>query len=183
MSSNVSIAAGKANLGGAETCTAFTGSCTTSQIISETLARICPDKTWAYIAKLTGKKERAAKHRKSGSRPYSAADLHAILNSDSGFIVLAALMAGSRMKWWRVCHPLMQVAEVQAMQLRARKKISQALQGAVDADSDLTAAIARADALLVHDADFARPHADAVRAMAGLSRGAVAAPARKGRVK
>jgi hypothetical protein len=183
MGSSVSIAAGKANSGGAETCTAFTETCTTSRIISETLSRICPEKTWAYIAKLTGINERAAKHRKAGSRRYTAADLAAILRSDNGYVVLAAIMAESNAKWWRVCSPLMQVAEVQAMQLRARKKISQALQGAVDADSDLTAAIARADALLVHDEDFARPHADAVRAMAGLSRGAVAAPARKGRVK
>jgi plasmid stabilization system protein ParE len=174
MGQSVSLTAGKSNAGGAETCTALTDVCTTSQIVSEALARICPEKTWAYIATLTGRKERAAKHRKAGSRRYSAADLHAILNSDSGFIVLAALMAGSRVKWWRVCHPLMQVAEVQAMQLRARKKISEALQGAVDADTDLTAAIARADALLVHDEDFARPHADAIRAMARVQNSPVA---------
>lgn len=179
MTSSVSIAVGKANPGGAETCTAFTGTCTTSRIISETLARICPDKTWAYIANLIGVKERAAKHRKAASRPYSADDLRKILHSENGFIVLAAIMADSNARWWKVCFPLMQVAEVQAMQLRARKKISQALLGAVDADADLTAAIARADTLLVHDADFARPHADAVRAMAGLSRGPVAATRRR----
>jgi hypothetical protein len=178
-------AATSANIGSGRTCTANSETCTTSQIISEVLALISPEKTWAYIGQLTGRKERAAKYLRAGTRRYTAADLAKILHSENGFTILAALMAqaDAKPKWWRVCAPLMEVAEVQAMQIRARKKMTRALEGAVDADHDLTATIARAETILVHDADFGRPHVDAVRSFGRVSHRAVAQAASKGRVK
>lgn len=113
-------------------------------------------------------------------RGLSADALANLIRSEEGFRFLNAVMEGAQPKWWRVCAPLMEFAEVQEMQLRARKKLRRVMQGAVDADADLTAALARTEAALsVQDADFHQPQIDAQRAMARVHHRAVDTP--KGR--
>ena len=70
-------------------------------------------------------------------------------------------------------------ADIRKMQMAAQRRVAKALGEALDADRSLSQAIARADALAVHDEEFARPHADALRSMAGLHHRAVAPPKRR----
>lgn len=131
------------------------------------------------LARLLGLSTDGAKNKLEGKRTLSLDEFATMLRTPAGFTYLTAVMSDSTVQWWRVCAPLMEVAEVQAMQLRARRKFSRAVRGALNADADLTAACARADALLVQDEDFHRPHADAVFAMARVQNRAGTA-ARKG---
>lgn len=167
-----------ANLGGAALCTKKTQLVPTWRMLADCARKIFPGKTWADLGLELNLEERVAKHRLKGTRKFSLDELRHLLRSEDGFKYLTALMAGAEPKWWRLCVPLMEVAEVQAMQIAARKRLRRAVQGALDADRDTTAALGRADALLVQDADFYRPHADAVGAMAGVPDRAMASPRR-----
>lgn len=120
------------------------------------------------LARILGISTDGAKNKLEGKRALSLDDFGRMLRTPEGFTYLTAMMSDSTVQWWRICAPLMEVAEVQAMQLRARRKFQRAVKGALDADADLSASIARADALLVQDEDFHRPHVDAMRAMARL---------------
>ncbi len=148
-----------------------------SGAIIATFEKIFPQHARKTLARLLGISDGAAKKKIEGERGLSLDEFVTMLRTPEGFKYLTAAMSDSTVQWWRICAPLMEVAEVQAMQLRARRRFSRAVKGALDADADLSASIARADALLVQDEDFHRPHADAVRAMARAPHRAVAAKA------
>lgn len=151
---------------------------THSGAIIETFAEIFQTHARKALMRLLRLSEGGAKKKLDGDRQLSLDEFCALLHTDDGFQYLTAVMADSRVKWWRICAPLMDAADAQAMQVAARRKITRVFKEAMDADADLTAARARADALLVHDADHYREHADALGAMAGLRNRAVA-PARR----
>jgi hypothetical protein len=132
------------------------------------------------LARLLGLSNGAARKKLSGERALSTDEFIRLLHTPNGFQYLTAVMADSQVQWWRVCAPMMELAEVQAMQIKARRRLGRAIKGAIDADRQITDAVARADALLVQDEEFHRPHADAVRAMARVPHRPVAASA-KGR--
>lgn len=138
-------------------------------------------KPTAVLAEWLGISQRTAERKLGGHRPYSAEELGHLLRSERGFEILAAVMGEAKPAWWRICAPLMEVAEIRKMQKAAQRRVSKALEGALDADRDLTDAIARADALAVHDEDHMRPHLDALRTMARVSDRPVAPTGRKGR--
>lgn len=101
------------------------------------------------------------------ARGLSADALANLIRSEEGFRFLEALMDGARPKWWRICVPMMGVAAVQEMQIVARRKMRQAVQGAIDADTSISASIASAEAALpFQDENFMRPHLDAMRSVA-----------------
>lgn len=149
-----------------------------SGAIITAFVRIFPEHARKSLARFLGLSDGGAKKKLDGERALSLDEFVTLLHRPEGFQYLTAVMSDSTVQWWRICAPLMEVAEVQAMQLRARRRFRRAVKGAIDADADLTAAIARADALLVQDEDFHRPGADALRAMARVPDRAVAA--RKG---
>lgn len=150
-----------------------------SQVLRNLLAELFPIKTWGKVAAVLGLSDRGARHRMEGTRAFSADELAALLRTEHGYRVLTAVMADAAPSWWRICAPLMEVAEIQQMQIAARRRLQRVVKGALDADAELSAAIARADALC--DPDFHRPHADGLRAMARLPDRAVASAAGKGR--
>lgn len=141
-------------------------------ILLEFLKATFPRKTWALVAELLGSSDSVARKRIAGEREFSADDLAQMLRSERGFEVLAAVMADARPKWWRVCAPLMEVSDIRKMQIAAQRRLASALKGAVDADTDLSAAIARAEAF--SDQDFMRPHVDALSSIGGVPHRAVA---------
>lgn len=175
MSTTLSIANGKSNLAPAEVGRKKRK----PGIIHLALVRVFKDlqeeKTWGAIAELLGLKERTAKHRVFATRSFSDEDIAAMLRSEHGFEFLTAMMGDARPTWWRILRPLMEVAETQKMQERARRRLQSVIKGALDADRDLTAACARAEALAVQDQEFMGSHIDALRATGGLPRGAMAA--------
>ena len=141
--------------------------------------KLFPQHARKTLARLLGLSDKAAMKKLAGQRMLSVDEFATLLRTPEGFTYLTAIMADSTVQWWRIMAPLMEVAEVQAMQLRARRKFRRAVKGAIDADTSLSAAIARADALMVSDEDFHRPHADALRAVARIPDRAVAAAGRR----
>jgi len=172
-----------ANSVGAETCTVSAQNGGTNAAISQVLREIFPAKAWSHIGALLGLGERSAKHRMATTREFTADEIAALLHQPFGFKVVAAIMAQCERPplWWRVCKPLMELADVQQAQLAARRKVERMLKGAMDADADLTAAIARAEAVAVHDPEFHRPGIDALRSKRRVPHRAVAAAAGKTR--
>lgn len=135
-----------------------------------------PHKAWAHLADFLGLSERGAKHRLAGTRRFTADELCLLLQTDHGFKILTAAMADANPMWWRICRPLMEVAEVQQMQIKANRKLNKAIKDASDADRAIAATIGRADALLVQDEEFYRGHSRAVRHSAGVVDSAVEGP-------
>lgn len=131
---------------------------------------ISPVKTWTYLAELLCLKERAAKHRVAGTRELTVDELAVLLRSEHGLDFLVALMADAEPAWWRRAKAYFAAIDAQWLQRAARRRLREA----IDADTELTAAIGRADALLVQDEEFYREHADAVRAAARVSDRALA---------
>jgi transcriptional regulator with XRE-family HTH domain len=121
-----------------------------------------PSKTANELAGLTGASVRTAERWLAGERTLSAGALSALLRSEYGLDFLAAVMADAQPRWWQRIQAYFAAIDAQRLQRAARRKLKEA----IDADADLTAAIARADALLVQDEDFYRPQSDAVRAVA-----------------
>lgn len=170
MTARVASAAKLSNLGGAKTGTRITQSGTISSVIALRLKEIFPDKTWTYLCELLGVKERVAKHRLAGSRDFSAEDLAKILHSECGYEVLAALMATAPNKplWWRICAPLMRLADVKKMEAAQERIIGNVLKDSLDARSSITAARQRAEAVAIHDPEFHSHTLDALRGMDGV---------------
>lgn len=152
-------------------------------VLVEFFRGLCDLKPWTKVVELLHLSDDTAKNRIKSSRDFTTEELADLIRSDHGWDVICAIHRanpGPMPKYFRLCSALMECADAQRLQAAARRKIRKVVDGAIDADQDLTAAIARADALLVHDEDFHRPGADALGAVARVSRGAVA-PATKRR--
>ena len=124
--------------------------------------------------------EGGANKKLAEQRAFTGAELARLIQTEEGFQFISAIMATAYPvpRWWRVCAPVMEAADIRKMQITAQKRVAKALSEAIDADQSLTQAIARADALAVHDADHMGPYRDALGAMARVPHRAVA-PARK----
>lgn len=135
--------------------------------------RIAPRSTFKNLASDAGVSPRSIEYW-SNSRGLSSEALANLIRSEEGFKVLEAIMEGAQPKWWRICLPMMGLAEAREMQLRARRKFRRAVQGAIDADESLAASISKTEAAMpFQDEEFLRPHLDAQRAMARAASGTV----------
>lgn len=134
---------------------------------------VFPHKTAVHLAQLTGYSQRAVEYWLSGANVLPSDALAALLNSEWGLEFLSAVMV-AQPRWWQRIAAYFAAIDAQRLQRAARRRLREA----IDADSDLTASIARAEAALaVCDPDFHRPHLDALGAIAGAPHRAVAAPA------
>ncbi|MBX9883848.1 MAG: hypothetical protein K2X68_02630 [Novosphingobium sp.] len=125
---------------------------------------VWPVKTAWNLHNLTGYGLRSCEYWLEGRSAIPSDALVALIRSHWGREFLAGLMVQAQPRWWvKVCS-YFSALDAMAMQRIARRRLKEA----VDADSELSASIARADALLVHDEDFYRPHLDGVRAMGGV---------------
>jgi hypothetical protein len=149
-----------------------------------------PSKTAAALAELTGTSPRAAEYWLAGNTKPGSEQIARLLRSADGFAFLCALMAGAEPPWWRMFVRVMTIVGVRRRQEADRRllagletgfaerksRIARELQGALDAEADNRAALARAEAALaVSDPDFAGPLGAALSAMGGLPARAVAA--------
>lgn len=134
------------------------------------------EKPAAVLADWLGISDRTAKRKLAGQRELSVEELGHLIRSERGFEIVVAIMADARPEWWRICAPLMEAADIRKMQMAAQRRVAKALEGALDADRQLSATLQRAEAL--HDQEHMRPHIDALRSMARTPDRAVA-PARR----
>jgi len=121
-----------------------------------------PRKTAAELAELTGASLRTAERWLAGERTLSTDALAALIRSERGLDFLVALMADAEPVWWRRVKAYFAAIDAQRLQRAARRRLREA----IDADTALSAAIGRADALLVQDEEFYREQGDALRAVA-----------------
>lgn len=129
-------------------------------------AKIFPDYTSKLLARLLGLSESGARKKLDGDRKLDIDEFCVMLHTDEGFEYLTAVMAESQVKWWRLMSASMTAREAQRLQAAARTRIRRVIRESIDADADLSAAIARAEAF--SDQEFHRPHADALRSMGRL---------------
>jgi hypothetical protein len=127
-----------------------------------TARSLWPRKTAAELAELTGASLRTAERWLAGERALSTGALAALIRSERGLDFLVALMADAEPVWWRRVKAYFATIDAQRLQRAARHKLREA----IDADTALSAAIGRADSLVVQDEEFYREQADALRAAA-----------------
>jgi hypothetical protein len=153
---------------GARPCTIAAQACTINESVIRFVRDLAPQKTWAFLTGKLGICERTAKHRLAGNREFTADELAQLLWTEEGFYLFAAIMEAAPKKplWWRICRPLMDVADIERMQLHAKRRLQAAVTGALGNDAQLAAGIeAGRAALAVQDPDFYVAHAQAVRAV------------------
>jgi len=138
------------------------------------------EKPYAVLADMLAVSERTAKRKLAGERDLSGEELERLIRSEQGFEIVAAIMADCSRppKWWRICAPVMEAAEIREMQMIAQRRITKAIEGALDADKQLSATLRYSEALSVHDEDHMRPHVDALRAVSRAPDRALAPSAR-----
>jgi len=145
--------------------------------IVATVKNLFPQHTRKTLARILGLSDGAARKKLTGERAFSVDELAVLLRSEQGIHFLVALMADAEPPWWSRVQAYFAAIDAQRMQRAARRRLREA----INDDAELSAAIARADALLVHDEDFHRPMADAVRAVARVPSSAVATATKRKR--
>lgn len=118
--------------------------------------------------------DKTAKRKLNFERGLTVEELGILIRSERGFEIVAAVMGDAKPAWWRLVVPLMDAAEARKMQLIAKRRMAKTIEGLVDADRNLTAAIQRAEALAVQDEEHIGPHLDALRSMGGIQNRTVA---------
>lgn len=119
-----------------------------------------------------GISDKTAKRKLNFERRLDVEELGALIRSERGFEIVAAVMGEARPEWWRIVVPLMDAADARKMQIAARRRLEKTLESAVDADKHLTATIRRAEAL--SDQDHVGPQLDALRSMGRVPNSPVA---------
>lgn len=179
MSASVQISGSRATGSGSISVTRFTRSGSINFSIISKFKQMYHDKPSSILAHWLGISERTAKRKLAGQRPFNVEEIGALIRSEQGFEFIATLMADHKPAWWRILKPLMDSADIRKMQMQAQKRITKILEDALDADQSLQASIARADAVVIRDEEFSRPHADALRPLARAhNRAVVAKPKR-----
>jgi hypothetical protein len=113
-------------IGGAETCTTRTKTCTVSRLqeaISELIYDHNPKKTWAFVADLFDLKERAAKHRLSNNSSYTIEELQLLFQGENGRAYLDAMMDGAEPAWWKAVRASIALSEARVLQAEAQQKV------------------------------------------------------------
>src|SRR3990167_7690945 len=138
-----------------------------------------PRKTAAEMAIRAQVSSRSAENWLARKGDPNAEAFCALLHSEEGFEFLIAAMADAEPAWWRLIRALSDAAQAQKLQAVARRRLRRAVRGALDADQEITAAIARAEAAFVHDEEFYGPQIDALRAAARIPNRPLASPTRE----
>ena len=122
-----------------------------------------------------------ARHRIKGNREFNLDEIVDLLHAEHGFEILSALMSRAERppRWWRVCMPLMDLADAERMVAVVRKKTQDAILSREETIDALETEIRRAQALAIHGEEQARIHADALRSLAHAQNRVVVSNRRK----
>jgi hypothetical protein len=132
------------------------------------------DKPAVVFGRWLGVSDKTAKRKLGHERSITAEELGVLIRSERGFEIVTAIMGDARPEWWRVCSAVMDAADIRKMQIAAQRRIAKTLQGALDADRDLAAAISRAETLAVQDPEHMGNQLDALRSMSRVPHRALA---------
>lgn len=151
-------------------------------VIVQKINKIFPDDTVKSLASWLDLTWKTAKNRIQGAREFSLEEVAQLLHSEHGFEILSALMAQAPRvpQWWRLCVPLMDLADAERMVVVVRKRTEAAIRNRDEVTDALETQIRRAQTLAIHGEEQAGIHADALRSLARPGHRMVAA---KGRVR
>ena len=183
MTSSVSIAVGKANQAGAENGPKQVRIRTHTLAVMRAARSVFPEKTVEQLVAITQASETTVKEWMRGEREMRLDHYARLLATEHTMRFLDAATEKKRPAIWSVLKAIIGAAHARKLQAMAQRHIQRAVTGAFDADAEITASISRAEAFLLHDEDFYRPHFDAVGAECGAQNSPVAAASGKGREK
>lgn len=108
-----------------------------------------------------------ARHRIKGNREFSLDEIVTLLHDQHGYQILKALMerAERKPRWWTLCEPLMELADLELMTAEARRRTRNIVHKREQVIDALETEIRRAQARAVQDAEHAGPHLEALAAM------------------
>jgi hypothetical protein len=133
--------------------------------------------TWLRISIET------ARHRMKASREFNLDEVVELLHDAHGFKILKALMerAERKPRWWLVCEPLMELADIEVMAAEARRRTRNVIHKREQVIDALETEIRRTQTLAIHDQEHASAHADALRSLrpSFVAAGGVVAPRRR----
>lgn len=139
-----------------------------NQVLISKIRELFPRDTVKALAAWLKCSMDTARNRLKGNREFNLDEIVQLLHSEHGFEILCALM--SRVKrpprWWRVCMPLMDLADAERMVAVVRKRTQDAILNREETIDALETEIRRAQAAAIHDPEFAGPRLDAFGAMA-----------------
>lgn len=121
------------------------------------------------VGRWFGVSDKTAKRKLNFERALSVEELGTLIRSERGFEIVCAVMGEAKPAWWRIMVPLMEIAEIQQMQIAARRRARKTMEGVLDADRSLSLTIQRAEALALHDPEHLSTQIDALRSMRGVS--------------
>jgi hypothetical protein len=154
----------------ADTCVNERRKLRSNEIIAETARRVFPQKTALYLQQITGFPERTIDAWLTGNVKIPSDALAMLLRSEYGVQFLAAVMDGAKPRWWSRLAAYVKTIDATVQQRKLRRELREALREEIET----SAAIARADALLIQDEDFYSANASAVHAMARVPNRSVA---------
>jgi hypothetical protein len=163
MSTSLAIGIGKAKTDTAGICGEYRKNLRTNVQIATTARKVFPIKTAAHLSEITEYPLRTVESWLTAEVKIPSDALAMLLRSEYGAQFLSAVMVDAVPQWWRKTLSYFAALDAMSMQRKARRKLREA----IDADVATTAAIARADALLLQDQDFYGEHAAALRSVAG----------------
>lgn len=139
-----------------------------NQLLINKIRELFPRDTVKALAAWLKVSTDTARHRIKGDREFSLDEVSSLLHSEHGFEILSALMTRAKRppRWWRVCMPLMDLADAERMVALARKRTKDAILSQQETTDALETEIRRAQALAIHDQEFAQPHTDALGTLA-----------------
>ncbi len=107
---------------------------------------------------------KTAKNRLSGRCEFSLDEVSDLLHSDHGFEILSALMerAPKKPEWWKVCEPLMQLADAERMVEIARRRTQNVIRKREESIDALETGIRLTQAAAIHHTNQARHRTEAV---------------------
>lgn len=180
MTRSYASAATSANLAGVKSDPRKVQNRTQTLTVMRAARVIFPTQCVAELVAITGASESTVKRWLRGEHEMSFEHFRALLHSDHGLEFLSAAMADSSSVWWRMVKVVAGAAFARKMQSKANAMVRRVVSGALKANAETNTGLDRATALLLQDEDFFGEH---LAAMAAFQNRAVAAPARKGRVK
>jgi hypothetical protein len=169
-----------ANSGTAKTGPSSSRNGATNSAIINKIKEIYPRDTVKTLATWLKLSWKTAKNRIEGEREFSLDEVSALLHSEHGFEILSALMARAPRtpQWWRLCVPLMDLADAERMVQVVRRRTDAVIKNREETIDALETEIRRTQARAIHDPEHARPHSDALRSMA-FTNDRVVAPRRR----
>lgn len=161
MTKPYALTAPGANLAAAKSCGESRRVLRSNDALMPVARRLFTVKTAQVLSDITGYSVRSCEYWLAGTAAIPGDAIVSLLHSEHGREFLAALMADAQPAWWRAVLSYFGILDAMRFQRTARRK----LKAAIDADNDLTATIARAEAALsAQDENFYGAHFDAMRA-------------------